>query len=415
VPHLPISFVESKNAPTLYRQLESECADQGRGCAALVIPHNSNISLGLMFQEVLPSGQEITRRDAELRARYETLVEIVQHKGASECYFGPQPIMARDELCDFEQLPWNSFSGNTFASQSRPIDARAGMLREVLHRGLQQQAKLGVNPFKFGFIGSTDTHRSLGGGVAEYDYPGHGGAGNAGVAIDAKGLPDEWEFNPGGLAVLYAEENSREALFAAMQRREAYATSGPRIKLRLFAGADVPADLCRQADFVQQGYDRGVPMGGDLVGLDRAPRFAVSALKDAGIENHPGTDLQRVQIIKGWIDAQGKSQQKIYEVAGDPGNAATVDIASCETRGEGFKSLCTVWQDPAFDPQQAAFYYARVLENPSCRWSTRICNAQQVDCSKPDALDADSAICCSEQLKKTVQERAWTSPVWYTP
>ena len=415
VPDLPISFVESKNAPTLYRQLDQQCAGAGKGCDAVVIPHNSNISLGLMFQEVTPAGSDITEDDARLRARYETLVEIIQHKGASECYFGASPLLAEDELCDFEQLPWNSFSGNTFDAMRKPIQADAGMVREVLHRGLQQQVKLGANPYKFGFIGSTDSHRSMAGGVAEFDFPGHGGAGNAGAEVDAQGLPDQWEFNPGGLAVLYAEQNSRDALFAAMQRREAYATSGPRMRVRFFAGEDIPQDLCQQSDFVAQGYDRGVPMGGDLRTLEQAPRFAVSALKDAGIASHPGTDLQRVQIIKGWIDAEGQSRQQIYDVAGDPDNGASVDLASCETRGAGFKKLCTVWQDPGFDPGQSAFYYARVIENPTCRWSTRICNAQRVDCSQPDSLNEDTAICCSGELASTVQERAWTSPIWYTP
>lgn len=417
VPDLPITFVETKNAPGLYRQLDESCAGQDQGCEAVVIPHNSNISMGMMFQQLLPDGEPISKADAELRARYETLVEIIQHKGASECYYGPSPVMAQDELCDFEQLPWNSFAGNTFKFLAKPIEANAGMVRDVLRQGLQVDAELGVNPFKFGFIGSTDTHRSLGGGVEEYDFPGHGGAGNAAVDAGAVavGLPDQWEFNPGGLAVLYAEENTRDALFEAMQRREAYATSGPRMNVRFFGGAALPEDLCEQADFIEQGYEQGVPMGGDLQGLAQAPRFAVSALKDPGVQAHPGTDLQQVQIIKGWLDQQGETQQQIYDVAGDGTNGASVNLNTCETRGAGFKKLCTVWQDPDFDPQQRAFYYARVIENPTCRWSTRVCNAQKVDCSKPDTLNDDTAICCAAELKKTVQERAWTSPIWHTP
>ena len=310
VPDLPISYVESKNAATLYRQLDEQCTGAGTGCDAVVIPHNSNISVGMMFRDVMPDGSAMTAADAKLKARYETLVEMIQHKGASECYYGPNPIMKQDELCDFEQLPWNSFAGNTFKSRAKPIEPDAGMVREVLHQGLQKDIELGENPFKFGFIGSTDTHRSLSGGVEEYGYQGHGGAGNAGAEEGAKGLPDQWEFNPGGLAVLYAEENSRDALFDAMQRREAYATSGPRIQVRFFGGETLSPDLCEQANMVAQGYQQGVPMGGDLRGLQTAPSFLVSASKDAGVPAYPGNDLQRVQIIKGWVDQSGKSQQK---------------------------------------------------------------------------------------------------------
>ena len=418
VPSLPISFIDRSDAMALYRALDADCAGGGEGCDALVIPHNSNISLGLMFDDTLASGKAITESDAVLRARYETLAEIVQHKGASECYFNAASPLGQDELCGFEQLPWNSFSGNTVAWLRKPIEPTAGLLREALQRGLQHDATLGANPFQFGFIGSTDSHRSLSGGVEEYDYQGHGGAGNAGVTTVAAGLPDQWEFNPGGLAVLYAEQNSRDALFDAMRRREAYATSGPRIRVRLFGGKDIPLDLCRRPDFLARGYRQGVPMGGELSGpmpSGAVLRFAVAANKDAGIVSHPGTDLQRVQIIKGWIDATGQSQQRVYDVAGDADNGASVDLATCETRGNGFASLCTVWQDPSFDPGERAFYYARVIENPSCRWSTRICNGQKIDCSKADDMDKDAAICCSSELTKTIQERAWTSPIWYTP
>ncbi|MEH6580506.1 MAG: DUF3604 domain-containing protein [Halioglobus sp.] len=413
VPRLPSSFIESPDAPALWEHLENECSNAGGSCDAVVIPHNSNISMGLMFQVRRPDGRPITVEDARRRQRYETLAEMIQHKGASECFFGPG---STDELCDFEQLPWNSFTGNRYESKASPITPDAGHLREVLKDGLALEQQLGVNPFKFGFIGSTDTHRSLAGGVEERDFQGHGGAGNAAAEVGAKGLPDEWEFNPGGLAVLYAEENNRDSLFSAMQRREAYATSGPRIGVRLFGGWEVPEDMCERSDFVAQGYDNGVPMGGDLgVQAGAAPVFAISAAIDPGLPESPGVDLQRVQIIKGWLDEQGISREKVYEVAGDPGNGASVDTANCETRGSGFKNLCARWQDPNFEKNQHAFYYARVLENPSCRWSTYVCNAQQVDCSNPDELSEEAAQCCLPELKKTVQERAWTSPIWYSP
>jgi hypothetical protein len=413
VPALPSSFIESPDAPALWEHLQDECSEAGGSCEAVVIPHNSNISMGLMFQALRPDGEPLTAEDAGRRQRYETLAEIVQHKGASECYFGPG---ATDELCDFEQLPWNSFTGNRYESRANPISPDAGHLREVLKDGLALERQLGVNPFKFGFIGSTDTHRSMAGGVEERGFQGHGGAGNAAAELGAKGLPDEWEFNPGGLAVLYAEENNRDSLFLAMQRREAYATSGPRMHVRFFGGWDIPEDVCERADFVAQGYDHGVPMGGDLgQQLSEAPVFSVSAVKDPGLPDFPGGDLQRVQIIKGWLDEQGVSREQVFEVAGDADNGATVDLASCEPRGAGVKNLCAVWSDPAFDEAQHAFYYARVLENPSCRWSTYACNEQQVDCSHPEDLSEEAAQCCLPELKKTVQERAWTSPIWYSP
>lgn len=412
VPDLPISYVESKNAHTLYRQLDEQCTGE---CDAVVIPHNSNISLGLMFSETRPDGKPMTAEDAAYKARYETLIEMIQHKGASECYYGPTPVMAQDELCDFEQLPWNSFAGNTFEAMAEPIQPGAGMAREVLRRGLEVENELGINPFKWGFIGSTDTHRALAGGVDEVGFQGHGGAGNAAVAADAEGLPDEWEFNPGGLAVLYAEENTREALFAAMKRKEAYATSGPRMQVRFFGGSALSEDLCNQADFVSQGYANGVPMGGDISASQAPLRFAVSASKDPGLSDRPGTDLQRVQIIKGWVDETGKSQQRIYDVAGDANNGASVDLQTCQTKGQGATALCSVWEDPDFNADQRAFYYARVLENPTCRWSTRICNAQKIDCSNPDSLSDEARDCCRPEMPKTIQERAWTSPIWYSP
>ena len=413
VPGLPGSFIEESTAPALWQHLQTDCSEAEGNCDAVVIPHNANISLGLMFQDVLPDGRQITVDDAKRRQRYETLVELIQHKGASECYFGPNTT---DELCDFEQLPWNSFSGNTFDYLAEPIQPNAGFAREVLKNGLLQQQRLGVNPFKFGFIGSTDTHRAMAGGVSERDFPGHGGAGNAGAAVDAQGLPDEWEFNPGGLTVLYAEENSRDSLFAAMQRREAYATSGPRMNVRFFASDNFAENLCEQTDFVEQGYAQGVPMGADMqLNTGQAPVFAVSALKDPGTINAPGVDLQRIQIIKGWIDDQGQTHEQVFDVAGNPNNGASVDLNTCQTKGAGAKSLCTVWKDPGFDEQQSAFYYARVLENPSCRWNTYICNQQKVDCANPDALNAQQAQCCQAEMKKTIQERAWTSPIWYSP
>lgn len=420
VPTLPSSYVESPNAQALWQDLEDECSngalgDDNQQCDVVVIPHNSNISLGMMFQHNNPDGSAMTRADAQRRQKYETLVEMMQHKGASECYGGPN---ATDELCSFELLPWNNFAGNTFERFAKPITPEAGHVREVLKEGIAFEQALGVNPFKLGFIGSTDTHRSLAGGVSEQGYQGHGGAGNAEVELGAQGLPDEWEFNPGGLAVLYAEENSREALFAAMKRRETYATSGPRIGVRFFAGWELPEELCANPDRVKQAYQQAVPMGGDLppttqpLQQGQSPKFLLSALKDTGVG---ANDLQRLQIIKGWVDTEGVTREQVVDVAGNANNGASVDLASCEPIGRGESNLCAVWQDKDFNPDQHAFYYARVLENPSCRWSTYVCNEQKVDCSDPDKLNEEQAQCCLPELKKTVQERAWTSPIWYTP
>tara|TARA_B110000444_G_C18784173_1_gene569029 strand:- start:39 stop:1445 length:1407 start_codon:yes stop_codon:yes gene_type:complete len=416
VPEIPSSWVESQSAEALYEHLENDCRGLNSGCDALVIPHNSNISLGQMFKPVVANGSPLSVEQAQQRASYETLAEIMQHKGASECYGGNNPLMPVDELCNFEQLPWNSFVGNSFKPLAEPINANGGFIREALRVGLEQESVIGVNPFQYGFIGSTDTHRALSGGVEEYNYQGHGGAGNAAAEAGVAGLPDQWEFNPGGLAVLYAEKNTRSALFAAMQRREAYATSGPRIHVRFFGGWDYPEELCSNTDFIEQAYGNGVPMGGELYRQEsrgNSPRFAISAQMDPGIDLKPGSQLQRIQIIKGWLDQDGKSTERVYNIAGNADNNASVDLNTCEQFGQGFNKLCAVWQDPDFDPLQNAFYYTRVLENPSCRWSTYICAANNVQCDKEESIKEGFEDCCRKDIQPVIQERAWSSPIWY--
>ena len=242
--------------------------------------------------------------------------------------------------------------------------------------------------------------------------------------------------NPGGLAVVWAEENSRDAIFSAMRRREAYATSGTRPIVRFFAGWDFQQDMCSSPNRVSEGYEKGVPMGGDMPAAPHVskPTFAVLAQKDAGSPGRPGTDLQQVQIVKGWVDAQGVTHEQVLTVAGDDDNGAWVDEQSCATTGRGHAQLCAVWTDTDFVPDQPAFYYARVLENPSCRWSTHQCMAAGVNpfaenCAE-QSVTASSGIsgtfgdvygrcCLSEQnepfYSPVIQERAWTSPVWYTP
>jgi len=251
--------------------------------------------------------------------------------------------------------------------------------------------------------------------VSDATFPGHGGAGQPNRDELPAGLADVAAFNPGGLAVLWAEENSREALFLAMRRREAYGTSGPRIVLRFFGGYGYAPSMCDATDFAQQGYDGGVPMGGVLGEAPEgaAPTFAVSALRDPGTDGSSGTALQRIQIVKGWLEDDGPHYE-VHEVAGDPDNGASVDPATCEPMGTGFDSLCGVWTDTNFDPAQQAFYYARVIENPTCRWHAIAClSAPPLDCANPDSVPEGWEGCCDERLAKTQQERAWSSPIWY--
>jgi hypothetical protein len=421
VPALPISYVDTPSLHELFARLQKDCADGTPGCQALTIPHNSNLSgPGLIFESARitrseEAGARVDRDEAALRQRWSPLVEISQHKGDSECLLGGDTT---DEACGFEKLPYNSFSGVTrFAALNPASDqtpTRRAMVREALKKGVALQRELGVNPLKMGIIASTDTHLGTP-GLTEEDQPrGHGGAGVMGATA---GLPDDIEYNPGGLAVLWAEENSRDALFSAMQRREAYGTSGTRPTVRFFGGWSYGADLCSDARLVTEGYQGGVPMGGDLPRRPRgarAPTLAVLAVQDPGTARKPGTPLQRIQIVKGWVDAKGAVHERVADVAGGE-NGASVDLETCEPRGEGAKQLCAVWSDPDFDATQGAFYYARVLENPTCRWSQRICQAAKVDCSEPRELPANLAGCCSDVAKPTVQERAWTSPIWYEP
>ena len=415
VPTLPISFVDAPSAGQLYDHLDSECVNAGTGCDVIVIPHNANLSNGDMFNNLRDDGSPVDAEDARQIARLETLVEVMQHKGNSECYFGPG--QGEDELCAFEQLPYDKFSGKMIPLLREAPAPNDGFLREVLRDGIREQRRTGVNPFKWGFVASTDTHLGTPGLVSEKDYLGHGGAGDPVGNQLPKGLTDDLEFNPGGLAVLWAEQNSRDSLFAAMRRKEAYGTSGPRISLRFFGGWNYPESMCEQAEFAKTGYSGGVPMGGDLRKPSSAssPIFAVQAMKDPGTSDSVGMPLQRIQIIKGWVDADGRSQEKVFEVAGDPNNGAGVDISSCVTHGAGFQQLCTVWKDPEFDSSAEAFYYARVVENPSCRWSQYICSANQVDCANPATIGEGLEACCAADHRPIIQERAWSSPIWYAP
>ena len=414
VPELPISYLDGPSDRQLWDALDEQCRDGIEGCEVLTIPHNSNLSDGLMFWAVDEEGEALDAASAAQRARYEPLVEMMQHKGSSECYF--KAGVTADELCAFEQLPYATFSGASGLGSKEP-QPNAGFLRAVLNDGLKLEQSLGINPFQYGFIASTDTHISAPGGAEEKGYLGHGGAGKPTDGELPEGLPDHMEYNPGGLAGLWAEENSRDSLFAAMKRKEAFGTSGPHIKVRMFGGWDFDADICEQ-DFAKRADKQGVPMGSTLPAAPAeaaAPSMAVIAMQDPGAGELAGTPLQRLQVIKGWIDANGEAQQQVYDIAGDPNNGASVDLSNCEEQGDGFASLCQVWSDPDFDAEQSAWYYARAVENPSCRWSQRICLNAGVDCSEPDSVPEAFSACCSAEHRPVIQERAWGSPVWYRP
>lgn len=415
VPEIPPSYIETPEPELLWQALDRDCRSQD-GCNVLTIPHNSNLSGGLMFRARDRFGRAFDSDYTQARQANEPLAEIYQHKGQSECLGTTGPGLS-DEQCGFELLPYRNFTGSQVSPAASGAPLERDFLRDALKEGLRQEQLTGANPFKYGLIGSSDTHLGTPGLVNEAGYPGHGGAGGSARDELPAGLTDRIENSPGGLAVLWAEQNTRGSLFAAMQRREAYATSGTRPVVRFFGGWNLPAGACGSRDFAGEGYRLGVPMGSDLPAQPSSglkPRFAVSALRDPGTSGEKVEPLQHIQIVKGWIE-DGEKKEAVFEIAGNKDNGASVDLDSCETSGEGYASLCGVWEDPDFDPAQPAFYYARVLENPSCRWSTRQCLAAGISCADPDAVPEAYADCCNADYPKTVQERAWTSPIWYRP
>ncbi len=418
VPDLPISHFEEPDYWGLWRGLERDCLE-GEGelgsCDVLAIPHNSNWSNGNMFVVEYPEGDEAEL--ASLRARLEPLIEVYQHKGDSECSNGLSGILGEpDELCDFEKLRTGEFEDCQDGTGSQGMVnggcvSRLDFVRGILLAGLQEQARLGVNPYKLGLIASTDTHNGTPGAVAEASFGGHFGAIEATPEDRLTGsLPGGPQDSPGGLIAVWAEENSRNALFEALRRRETYGTSGPRMAVRMFGGWDLPDDACGDPALVEIGYQRGVPMGGDLPERPAGaavggPRFVVQAFKDPGTQAQPGSDLERIQIVKGWIDLDGQQHVRVIDVAGEAGSAS-VDPQTCEVSGQGHSSLCAVWDDPEFKVEERAWYYARVLETPVCRWSTR-------DCNTLVAAGATELPAACETAPATIQERAWTSPIWY--
>jgi hypothetical protein len=407
VPAVPTSSLDARTPAALWERLRADCLDAGIGCDVLAIPHNSNLSAGRMFRvEDAAPDVDAARR----RAAMEPLVEIMQHKGDSECLTG---LDTTDEQCGFEKLPYDRFGGK-YRPEMRFAPSRGSFVREAIANGLAIGARLGANPFHVGFVGSTDTHIATPGLVDEEGHPGHGGA-SAALRHEGPVLPDDIEYNPGGLAVVWAEENSRDAIFAALRRRETYATSGPRIVVRVFGGWALPPDLCDGGDFAARGDAAGVPMGGDLPPpAGAAPSLAISALRDVGTTAHPGAGLERVQVVKVWFDGS-ETHEAVVDVAGEAGSGGVADPATCAPTGRGADALCTVWTDPRFDARHPAAYYVRVLAAPTCRWNAWVCNAARIDCARQETVPATLASCCDDAVPKTIQERAWTSPIWYVP
>ena len=409
---LPFSAFDSIHPEDLWDALAAY--ESTTGGQVLAIPHNANISNGLMFAETMSNGKPINRAYAEVRSRWEPLLEVTQMKGDGEAH----PFLStEDEFADYET--WD------FGNAGSPITPKQDSMlqyeyaRSALKLGLRHEDNLGVNPFKLGLIGSTDNHVSLSTTREENFFgklpalqPSDDRIDDAFVK-NADGTPAalSWESPASGLAAVWARENTRESLFDAMKRKEVYATTGTRLIVRVFAGWDFAPEDVGRPDFAAQGYQRGVPMGGDLtIGPEgAAPTFMVRALRDPD-----GANLDRIQIIKGWLDNNGELHERIYDVAvsddreiGDDGRSkeavgSTVDVANATyTNSIGDALLMAYWKDPDFDPKERAFYYVRVIEIPTPRWT---------------AYDAKRfGIKMPEEVRMTVQDRAYTSPIWYTP
>jgi hypothetical protein len=384
--------------------------EQKTGGKMLAIPHNTNLSNGLAFMLTDPSGGPMSAEYARRRAAREPLLEMTQYKGDSESH----PVLSRnDEFADFGDAGWEN--GNAPLTTLKQPEMFGGeYAREALKRGLLIAQRTGVNPYAFGMIGSTDSHTAL--ASAEEDnfagkFSNEGPGADRASAVVNPGIKESrigWQYQAGGLAAVWASSNSREAIFDAMARREVYATTGTRMTVRMFAGWNFTARDLR-GDWVKAGYARGVPMGGELKAGKGAPSFMLAAAKDPA-----GANLDRIQIVKGWIDAAGNAQEKVYDVAwSSPGKRRiikgrlspvgdTVDLATATYRNTiGAAALTTVWRDPDFKPGQRAFYYARVLEIPTPRWVAYDMARYKVQPPK------------GARLKD--QERAYTSPIWYSP
>ncbi|MGB1807987.1 MAG: DUF3604 domain-containing protein, partial [Porticoccaceae bacterium] len=438
LPREPFSRLHSNNPEDLWDWMDEL---RSKGVESLAIPHNSNGSNGQMFKTVDWSGTPFDNSYVEQRSRNEPIVEITQIKGTSETH---PTLSTRDELAGFEITPYRVATGAL-------SQLKGSYVREALLTGLTLEAQGSKNPYQFGFIGSSDTHSA----ASQNDESAF--SSKLGIlsstaeqrgSIPQKGLRGQLAYystklaetiNPtplgkslyvkingdvyaggasptygaSGFAAAWAEENTRESIYQAFRRKEVFATSGPRIRLRFFAGYEFDATMLTAADGIERAYANGVTMGGTLLAKQQtedntsSPGFLVIASADP--KNAP---LQRIQVVKGWVDSVGKSHEKVMDVACAngavvdaqtnrcPDNGARVDISDCSINPEsGSAELAALWQDPDFDPAQRAFYYARAIENPTCRWSTW------------DAVRA--GVAPRPDFATTLQERAWSSPIHY--
>ncbi len=413
VPIRPTGYFDAPYPELLWGSLQRDCIEGTPGCDVLAIPHNSNLANGRFFEEIAADGEPFGNDLLALQARLEPLIEVYQHKGDSECW--PE-VGSTDEDCAFEKLPYRSLVS---AQQEREVDPEPqDFIRSAMGQGLAHVEAGRPNPYQFGFIASTDTHMGSPGFTSEERFEGHGGAGLSTRVSLPDGLLDPVSFSPGGLAVVWAEENARDSIFRALRRRETYGTSGTRITLRHFGGWGLSDALCGDPEMVSTGYADGVPMGTPLPPRPDgagAPRFVVNALRDIGSELEPTVGLAHIEIVKGVLNDAGELEVTVTAIASaDDPDAGADAMCGVEDAG-GAASLCEVWEDPDFDPTRAAFYYARVLEVPTCRWHTFACMEAEIDCDAPDDIPEGFQPCCDERYPRTIRERAWGSPIWYTP
>ena len=426
MPAVPFNRLMSLDPEDLWNWMDGL---REEGVESLAIPHNSNKSNGQMFALATWAGDPMTLEHNEKRMRNEPLVEITQVKGTSETH----PALAmNDEWAGFEIDPYKAGAGMTIAKPE------GGYVRDAMKKGLALEAEGLGNPFRYGFIGSSDTHTGAGSYDESNFFSKVGLLDSTAFLRGSVPITDEnlrtmqmsdaneqafytasdgrrylhrqpSAYGASGLAAVWAEQNTRESIYDAFRRKETFATSGPRLRVRFFAGYDLDGSMLETADGVSRAYAQGVSMGGDLMAKPgEVPSFIVWAARDAN-----SAPLQRVQVIKGWLEG-GKPHEQVFDVACSdglavdpvthrcPDSGAKVNLADCSISADrGAAELKTLWQDPAFSEEQRAFYYARVLENPTCRWSTW------------DALR--SGVAPREDLGLVIQERAWSSPIWVIP
>jgi hypothetical protein len=399
VPDYPFSAINSSDPRDLWKwMMEME----QKGSRLLAIPHNSNGSKGMMFPENDLDGNPLSSEYASIRQQMEPLIEIMQIKGNSEVY---PKFWTNDEFANFENAESiQNFSGRTFEERN--------FVRSGLKEGLRKEQSLGVNPFKYGFAGGTDNHNGTPSNVEEDNYlVGSHGLADKTAETRVTSIIDGWanayDINPGSLMGVWAEANTREDIWDAMKARETFATSGPRIQVRMFAGYSLDDSYASYADMVSSGMTKGVAMGSDLPGsTGESPKFGVWAIKDP-----MGPNLDRLQIIKGWVE-DGEVKEKIFNVAvsdgrmGSDGSVIPIEAPVDKETGafnteKGSVEFLTVWTDPDFDPNVPAFYYLRVIQLPTARW-TRWDEIRE-------------GVTYPENLPEQIQERAWGSPMWYRP